>query len=659
MMIASRSRLGSLARRAPAFLHAPLPRAVPRIARPTPGRHLVRGRHLHASSILHTPYPTPAPIDPPINGLSSVVGSTSPPLDERTLGAFWDATVAGYPTSPALVSRWERPDQHLPTRPTGGLDGEECLRWSFEEMDRNVDALARGMLAMGLKKGDRVGVFLGNGSAYAMMQWASAKVGIIMACINPASRGPELLSALNLTSCTALFIAPSIKKSDLLGTLHELLPSLSSSPVHQLNDPACPSLKSVILVDNTSLGATAFADFLADNQVAESDFRNVLEWDGPPPKAELANSEVINLQFTSGTTGFPKAVALTHRNLLNNGAAIGQCLQLRPPNPEDGWSGERLSACTPLFHCFGHGVPTMFVAQLALLDRLEKGETVPGLSELPSIDFSHLRTGIAAGSPVPDETMRRLMKRMNLTELTITYGQTETSPATVMSSTTDPVDLRCTTVGRVMPHTHIRIVDTAHALYPAEETPSVALGVPGELWSAGYQIQHGYWANQAETDKVVFRDAQGVRWMKTGDEAIMNEEGYISIVGRIKDIIIRGGENIFPVVVENRALLLPGIADCSIIAVPCPRMGEAVGAFVQIEDSPTGRAVTAEALAEHIDRLMSHQAKPEWVWWLGRDGVPSEYPKTASGKIRKVELRDWAKELQGRGVGRVAPPAAK
>ncbi|KAM0746277.1 acetyl-CoA synthetase-like protein [Meredithblackwellia eburnea MCA 4105] len=658
----------------------------------TQKRNLSSARSLAAQPAYSTPPPTARPTQVPVDNISYTIGPNHPPLDERTLASFWNETVAKYPDSPALVSRWEREDHHVEGK------GEIGLRWSYKEMDEHVEALAKGLLKMGLKKGDRIGVFLGNGSAYAALQWATAKVGIILACINPAAKGPELLNALNLTTCSALFISPTIKRVDLTEMLFELFPSLKSNhEIGQISEPACPSLKSIVMVDNTVDGRDKFEEKLQELSLPGLDFRQLLVWDKKPLKSEkLDNHEIINLQFTSGTTGLPKAVSLTHRNLLNNGFHIGNLMKLRPPAP--GWAGERLANVPPLFHCFGivlgnmavwthggciiypaetfdptktlrtvveekctalHGVPTMFVAELALLDMIESGYDVPGLSDLAPLDFSSLRTGIAAGSPVPDETMRKLMKRMNMTELVITYGQTETSPATVMSSTDDPVDLRCTTVGQVMPHARVRVVNPADPLYPSPETPSLPIGVPGELWSAGYAVCHGYWNNAAETEKSIFMDEEGVRWMRTGDEAIMNKDGYVSIVGRIKDIIIRGGENIFPVVVENRALLLSGVADCSVIAVPCPRMGEAVGAFVQREDSAAGRALTKEQISEHVHKLLSHQSRPEWVWWLGEDGVATEYPKTASGKIRKVELRKWAKELQQEGIGKVdLPPRA-
>ncbi|KAK4705140.1 hypothetical protein P7C70_g1067, partial [Phenoliferia sp. Uapishka_3] len=537
----------------------------------------------------------------PLNLLSQTVGPLVPALSPHTLGEHFSHTAAQYQDSPAFISLWERPDQHDTSCPAGGIrPGEDCLRWSFAQMEREVLRAERALRAIGLKKGDRVGVLLGNGSAYVALQWATAKLGIIFATINPASKGPELVSALSLTTCRALFISPTIRNTNFLETLHQLLPALSGSNPHGLQDVSLPELKSIVLVDNTNIGAESFAAFLEEEKVGGMGWRDVLEQSGIEKKLvgepeKLFSQEVINLQFTSGTTGLPKAVALTHHNLLNNGFLIGECMKLRPPAPEDGWHGEKLCNSPPMFHCFG--------------------------------------TGIAAGSPVPDEIMRKLIKRMNLCDIVITYGQTETSPATIMSTTDSPVSLRCTTVGQVLPHTSIRIVDTSHPLYPSPVTPSIPIDTPGELWSAGYAVMDGYWENQEETDKVVFTDEGGLRWMRTGDEAVMDAEGYVSIVGRMKDIIIRGGENIFPVVVEARALLLPGIADCSVIAVPCRRMMEAVGAFVQREDSEAGRNVTAEQLSDHIDRLMSHQAKPEWIWWLGEDGVQAEFPKTASGKI--------------------------
>ncbi|KAI5477387.1 acyl-CoA synthetase [Pseudohyphozyma bogoriensis] len=493
---------------------------------------------------------------------------------------------------------------------------------------------------MGVRKGDRIAAYLGNCSAYALLQWSAARIGAILVLINPASRGPELISALNLTTSKILFIPPSLRKAQNIPLLHSLFPHLTSSSSSPTETPnACPSLEHLVLVDNTQLGAEGFRQILEKEGLGGCGFREMLVWDEQdlPEPENVSNEDVTALQFTSGTTGLPKAVSLTHRNILNNGFLIGECMQLRPPEPKDGWKGEKLVNSPPLFHCFGAvlGNLAFWTHAGSVVYASDTFDPVLAL-RAAAVEQATAMTGIAAGSPVPPPTMERLVSRMNLTDLTITYGQTETSPATIMSTTMDPLALRCRTVGRVMPHTRIRIVDPLHPLYPDPTTPAVEVGKPGELWSAGYAVFKGYWGDEGETAKCVFVDEEGWRWMKTGDQAVMDEEGYVSIVGRIKDIILRGGENRFPVLIENRAMLHPGIADCSIVAVPCERMMEVVGAFVKRHDSLDGREVGREDVARHVTELLSHQSAPEWVWFMGEDGVPGEYPVTASGKIGKT-----------------------
>ncbi|KAM0789891.1 hypothetical protein ACM66B_006734 [Microbotryomycetes sp. NB124-2] len=563
-------------------------------------------------------------------------------------------------------------------------------------MNEHVDALARGLLKQGVEKGDRVGVFLGNGSAYALLQWALAKIGAVLVCINPASSVPELRAALNLTGCRALIISPTIKNRNLVEMLHEMLPTLASTPVDKdLIDQECPMLVETFIVDNTDLGAEGFRRMLEKQGLGGRDFRNLLDWSGSGVPADVpANhpDDVINHQFTSGTTAFPKAVALTHRNILNNGKYIGQCMKLAEPL-RDGERGEALVNVPPNFHCFGlvlgnlafwthagciifasesfdpalalraahvekataiHGVPTMFIAELNLLDKLAKNEHVHNLTDLGPLNFSSLRTGIAAGSPVPDDIMRRLINRLNLRDLTITYGLTECSPALVMSTTSDPIDKKCETIGRVMPHAFVKIVSPDDEHYPDPDmTKPVKVGEKGELWGGGYAVMKGYWNNEHETSRATFTDKNGVKWMKTGDQACMDEEGYIRITGRIKDLIIRGGENLSGVLIEARALLCPGVNDCSVVAVPDAFMGEVPGAFVSRAATPEGQSLTGQQLRQHVANLLGHQHAPDWVWFLGEDGVNEAFPVTQSGKIRKVELRDWTKDLVAKGVGKV------
>ncbi|SCZ98056.1 BZ3500_MvSof-1268-A1-R1_Chr3-3g06546 [Microbotryum saponariae] len=636
----------------------------------------------------------------PIDGLSHTRGPTDRPLLDVTLPQFWSQLVKDYAQSPALVVRHERADIHSPSSAPGGVTADEdCIRWTFDEMDRNIDALARGLRNHGVQKGDRIGVFLGNNSCYALLQWATAKIGAVLVCINPSAPAPELLVTLNLSGVSTLFISPTIRRNSHLPMLRQLFPALASTPADQdLHDEVCPTLKQIVIVDNTKLGAVEFGKMLEEEGFTGRDARHWFDWSSAGTTLEVEGQsveDVVNHQFTSGTTGNPKAVALTHNNILNNGLLIGDCMHLRPPDLKEGWQGERLINAPPFFHCFGlvlgnlafwthggciivasesfdatqvlraaylekataiHGVPTMFIVELGLLEKLEKGEDVPGLSDLVPpgggrLEFPSLRTGIAAGSPVPDEVMRKLVKRMNLKDLTITYGQTETSPASFMSTIHDPLELRCTTVGRILPHTHARIVDPNHPLYPSPETPSLPVNSPGELFSGGYLVMHSYHENPAETEKSVFYDKDGVKWLRTGDLASMDEEGYVKIRGRIKDIILRGGENLFPVVIEARTMLLEGIEDVYAIAVPDPIMGEVVGLFIERAKTKAGRNVTSQMVRDHVKKLL--RIPIDWVWYLGEDGVGTEWPKTASGKIRKVELRDWATPLVERELGKL------
>ncbi|KAH9849602.1 hypothetical protein C2E23DRAFT_838789 [Lenzites betulinus] len=380
----------------------------------------------------------------------------------------------------------------------------------------------------------------------------------------------------------------------------------------------------------------------------------------------LGADEVINLQFTSGTTGAPKAVSLTHHNLLNNGLSIGRCMRLTP--------SDVLCNVPPLFHCFGlvlgnlaawthgacivypseifnppaivdalvgarctalHGVPTHFLGVLAEVAR-RRAEGDP-------VDLRRLRTGIAAGSPIPIDLMRQLIEKMNLTELTVAYGMTETSPVSFQSTTDDPVIKRVETTGKILPHVRAKIVDAEGEVVP--------VNTPGEVLVAGYLLQKGYWGDPEQTAQVMKADEEGTVWMHTGDEGIMDEEGYLRIVGRIKDIIIRGGENLFPVQIENVLTAHPHIREAAVVSVPDPKYGEVVGAWIVREPQT---AISKEETRRVVAEGMNPQNSPTWVWFVGEEGVPEEIPKTASGKVQKHILRDWSKELAQRGVGRVS-----
>ncbi len=457
---------------------------------------------------------------------SYVHGASAVPLVGETVGAHFDRAVARWGDRPALIVR------------------EAGLRWTYAELQREVDAFAAGLLALGLEPGDRVGIWSPNNAEWVVTQLATAKAGLILVNINPAYRTHELEFALNKVGCRALVTATRFKTSDYAAMLGELAPELASSPPGRLRSARLPRLEAVIQVGGEGAGTLPFAevaragDGAARARLAELATR--LQFDEP-----------INIQFTSGTTGAPKGATLTHHTILNNGFFVGEAQRLAPE--------DRVCIPVPLYHCFGmvlgnlacithgaamvypgggfdpgavlatvheerctalYGVPTMFIAELEH-------------PSFPEVDLSPLRTGIMAGSPCPIEVMRRVIDEMNLGEVTIAYGMTETSPVSFQSSFDDPIERRVATVGRVHPHVEVKIVDEASRIVPR--------GVPGELCTRGYSVMRGYWDEPARTAEAI--DAGG--WMHTGDLATLDAEGYCYIVGRFKDAVFRVCENIY------------------------------------------------------------------------------------------------------------------
>ncbi|EJD51334.1 acyl-CoA synthetase [Auricularia subglabra TFB-10046 SS5] len=595
--------------------------------------------------------------------LSRVKGPTTPPLLTKTLPEFFrDDILSRHADQPALISNHEKAGVHNTPWKQQSHSGD--LYWNFAEFDAHIEALAKGLSNMGIQKGDRVGVVLGNSSPYAVLQWACARIGAIIVTINPAYKMHELLSMVNLVSVKALFIVPRLRSSHYTAALRDALPSLSSGKPNAINDPTLPSLRSLVLIDNTG----GSPDYEAEKAriPCALDFRDVLLWDSPPPRVpQLYKDDIMNLQFTSGTTGLPKAVSLTHENLLNNGRSIGACMRIGP--------GDKLCNVPPLFHCFGlvlgnlaawthgacivyaaetydpaanlrtlvqeqctavHGVPTHF---LGLLDELENSP--PGTQA----KLSRLRTGIAAGSPIPIELMKQLIEKLNLVDLSICYGMTETSPVTFQTTPDDPLTKRVETVGKIHPHAEAKIVD--------EDGKVVPIGQPGEICVSGYMLFKGYWNDPEHTAAVARRhddDPERV-WMHTGDVGIMDEEGYLRIVGRIKDVIIRGGENLFPVRIENTIGEHPDVHEVSVVSVPDTKYGEVVGAWVRLRRG-TEHRVPGKDVRRWVAERMNPQNAPAWVWFLGDDEV---LPMTASGKVQKNILREWSKEKASQRVGGV------
>ncbi|KAK5015085.1 hypothetical protein LTR60_003043, partial [Cryomyces antarcticus] len=491
-------------------------------------------------------------------------GPSEPRLLEQTVGQHFASIVSQHGDRTAVISRHQ---QSILT---------------YEKLDLDSNRIARGLAKLGVKKGDRVAVSLGNNIEFATVP------------LNPAFNVHQVIAALAHLTATHLIIGietnlPFREPRSNVPLLTHLVPNLGAS---KLESELVPCLQRVIIVNN-SYGRIDCSEFRATTP-----YHNVVQEGGssrPIPEQGLHPDEVVNIQFTSGTTSMPKAACLTHRSILNNGKSIGDRMLLSPKD---------IVCCPPaLFHCFGcilgymatathgsaivfpteafdpaatlrsvqeyrctalYGVPTMFVAEFELL----------ASGAVPSTGFEHLRTGIAAGSSIPAEIMRKLHKILNLTELTICYGMTETSPVSAMTTTDDPIIKRIETVGRLLPHVEAKIVD------PADRSRIVGIDERGELAVSGYLVMKEYWGDAARTAEVMIPDEQGRVWMHTGDEASMDEEGYVRITGRIKDLIIRGGENIHPLEVENCLFGHDAIAEVSVVGLPDERYGEVVAAFI-------------------------------------------------------------------------------
>ena len=506
----------------------------------------------------------PAPFAPLT--ASHARGATDTPLIEATIGDFFADMARRQGEREALISR------------------HQGLRYTYAGLHKAVRQLASALLQSGLEKGDRVGIWSHNNAEWVLMQLATAQVGIVLVNINPAYRTAEVEYALNKVGCKALVTMAQFKTSDYLGMLRELAPELGRCMPGMLAAKRLPSLRTVVWIDVAGEGADQpgmlrFSDWMAKGQADDPQVDAVA--------ATLKNTDPINIQFTSGTTGFPKGATLTHRNILNNGFFIGECMQLT--------AADRLCIPVPLYHCFGmvlgnlacfthgstivypndgfdpltvletvqaekctglHGVPTMFIAEL----------DHPRFAEF---DLSTLRTGIMAGSPCPIEVMKRVQADMHMTEVTIAYGMTETSPVSCQSSTDTPLDKRVSTVGLVQPHLEVKIIDP-------ETGAVVPPGVTGELCTKGYSVMHGYWGDAEKTREAI--DDEG--FMHTGDLAVMDSEGYVNIVGRIKDMVIRGGENLYPREIEEFLYRHPQVQDVQVVGVPDSRYGEELCAWI-------------------------------------------------------------------------------
>ncbi|KAF8999106.1 acetyl-CoA synthetase-like protein [Cyathus striatus] len=582
---------------------------------------------------------------------SAVQGPTIPPLSTKTLTHFFNSEILEkHGHRPALICRMEAPRAHGGP-PSANMGRHSHLAWDFGEFDRHINSLARGLLAMGVQKGDRVGVIMGNNSAYAMLQWACASIGAILVTINPAYRLHELVATLNLVGVKHLFVVPRIRSSAYVNMLAQAFPEMCGNAQGDIQIADLPNLRNLVVVDNK------------EEYRAELEKLNIRSMKEISESAE--KDEVINLQFTSGTT------ASTHDTRWS--AHPFQFVEQRAINRQCMYLTENDVLCNvpPLFHCFDkyldphivpepdfrslntplydpvaivdivveekctalHGVPTHFLGVLAEVDKRRK--------EGEEVDLSRLRTGIAAGSPIPIDLMKSLISKMNLTDLTNAYGMTETSPVSFQTTPADPIIKRVETVGKVQPHVKAKLVDSDGNVVP--------IGTPGEILISGYLLQKGYWDDEDQTNAVMKTDADKTLWMYTGDEGIMDEEGYVRIVGRKKDIIIRGGENLFPVQIENALTAHPEIREAAAVAVRDSKYGEVVGAWIVRE---TGSKISREEVRRSVSETMNPQNAPAWVWFMNEEGCPDELPKTASGKVMKHILRDWSKDFVENKVGR-------
>jgi fatty-acyl-CoA synthase len=530
-------------------------------------------------------------------------GISDQPLLGETVGGNLDRTAQRYPRRMALV------------------DLDSARRYTYREFVAEVDAVALGLLDLGIGNGDRVGIWSPNVVEWVLVQYATAKIGAILVNINPAYRTHELEYVLNQAGVRALVAVPSFKTSDYAGMIAQVRPQ-------------CPDLSDVLLI-----GAPEWASLVAAGRVGDASRLDEIA-------RTLSPDDAMNIQYTSGTTGFPKGATLSHHNILNNGYFVGELQELT--------ADDRICIPVPFYHCFGmvmgnlaatshgacmvipapsfdpkatlrsvqqerctalYGVPTMFIAELADED-------------FARFDLTSLRTGIMAGSPCPVEVMKQVIDRMGMTDVTICYGMTETSPVSTQTRVGDSLHQRTATTGRVHPHLEIKLVDVETGL-------TVPRGEQGELCTRGYSVMLGYWGEPEKTAEAI----DAARWMHTGDLATMDGDGYVSITGRSKDMVIRGGENVYPREVEEFLYTHPDILDAQVIGVPDEKYGEEVMAWIRMK--PGSEPITTESLRAFCSGRLAHYKIPRYVHLV------DEFPMTVTGKVRKVEMRAQAVDLLG------------
>ncbi|WP_308258931.1 AMP-binding protein [Pseudonocardia sp. H11422] len=542
---------------------------------------------------------TSAGVAPAVPSYAS--GASDVPLLGDTIGDNFDRTAAALPDAEAMI------------------EAATGRRWSYAQLREEIDTVAMGLLAAGLSKGDRLGIWAPNLAEWTLVQYATAKIGVILVNINPSYRTHELEFVLNQAGISVLVAAKSFKTSDYAGMISEVR-------------PRCDALRQVVLIGTSDWDELVEAGRAGDRAALAQ------------AQAALSPDDPINIQYTSGTTGFPKGATLSHHNILNNGYFVGRICGYTPD--------DRVAIPVPFYHCFGmvmgnlactssgatmvipapgfdpkatlaavaqerctslYGVPTMFIAELNDPD-------------FESYDLSSLRTGIMAGSPCPVEVMKQVVDRMGMTEVTICYGMTETSPVSTQTRADDSLEVRVSTVGRVHPHVEVKIVDPETGL-------TLPRGEPGELCTRGYSVMLGYWNQPDKTAEAI----DSARWMHTGDVGIMDSDGYVNITGRIKDMVIRGGENIYPREIEEFLYTHPDVMDAQVIGVPDARYGEELCAWVTLREG--AEELTAQAVRDFAAGRLAHYKIPRYVV------VVDEFPMTVTGKVRKVEMRERSVEM--------------
>ncbi|KAJ3545117.1 hypothetical protein NM208_g2673 [Fusarium decemcellulare] len=554
----------------------------------------------------------------PQGALSLVRGATTPELLHLTFGQLLEQQAAKYGTKDAVLMGW-----------TGA-------RLSFDELNRRTKIVARGLLAMGVQKGDRVAVFSGDDERFIDLFFAAGRIGVVLVILNKTYTVSEVLRALKHTEPSVLFIADIVNRKP----VNPILERLATEERR---------LKHVVMMRSEGIPEQTLSRWedvvQCSSSVSASDLQRVED--------SVDCHSMVNFQFTSGTTGSPKAVMLSQFNIINNGFTIGSYLKLVP---------EDVLCCgPPLFHCFGlvaglmatfthgaavgfagrdfdpaqvvdmlvrekctalHGVPTMFIAVLKQMDQV-------------GANVNTIRTGIAAGTKIPPALLEEVQRRLGYKHIAITYGMTETSPASFMTETTDGLEQKLETVGKVLPHVAAKVVDADNRILP--------IGARGELCISGYLLQKGYFKNPEKTAEVMIRDEDGVLWMHTGDEASIDEQGYCRITGRIKDIIIRGGENIYPPEIEERLIQHPSLTNASVVGVKDERYGEAVTAFLNVR--PGHEKPSPQELRSWVQKELGRHKAPKHIIWVGPGEAVQDYPITGTGKIRKDLLRDMGNNI--------------